>query len=70
MEALVRMSLMVSINIFYGPSCHYDQQTIKGSFGHQVKLPPTHLSTTNGGGFTLSFLLLNVKQENCDYQFF
>ena len=31
-----------------------------------------HLSTaaTHGGGFTLSLLILNVKREGCEYQFF
>ena len=32
-------------------------------------LPPAHLSTTHSGGFTLSLLKLNVKQESCEYQF-
>ena len=27
----------------------------EGPFGLRVKLPPAHLSTTHGGGFTLSF---------------
>ena len=31
-------------------------------------LPPAHLSTTHSGGFTLSLLKLNVKQESCEYQ--
>ena len=30
------------------------QETGKGPFGLRVKLPPAHLSTTHGGGFTLS----------------
>ena len=29
----------------------------------RVKLPPAHLSTTHGGGFTISLLMLNVQQE-------
>ena len=38
---------------FYSPSC-LDQETAKGPFDLQVKLPPAHLSTTHGGGFILS----------------
>ena len=38
---------------FYSPSCLV-QETAKGPFGLRVKLPPAHLSTTHGGGFTLS----------------
>ena len=53
---------------FYSPSC-LDLETAKGPFGHQVKLPPAHLSITRGGGFTPPLKLLNVKQENCEYQF-
>ena len=33
-------------------------------------LPPANLSTTNGGGFTQSYALLNVKPGRCVYQFF
>ena len=33
-------------------------------------LPPVYLSTTHGGGFTLSLLELNVKQGSCEYQSF
>ena len=29
-------------------------ETAKGRFGLRVKLPPAHLSTTHGGGYTLS----------------
>ena len=36
---------------FYLPSC-LGQQTAKGRFGFRVNLPPAHLSTTHGGGFT------------------
>ena len=65
--------LVVQINIvivitFYSTSC-LGQETVKGPFGLRVKLPPAHLSTTHGGGFTLSLLVLNVKQESCEYQF-
>ena len=38
---------------FYSPSC-LGQEMAKGLFGLRVKLPPAHLSTTHGGGFTLS----------------
>ena len=53
---------------FYSPSC-LGQETAKGPFGLRVKLPPAHLSITHGGGFTLSLLMLNVKQGSCEYQF-
>ena len=36
----------------------------------RVKLPPVHLFTTHDGGLTLTFLLLNVKQISCQYQYF
>ena len=39
-----------------------------GPFGLHVKLPPTHLSPTQSGGFTQFLLMLNVKQASCDYQ--
>ena len=45
------------------------QEKAKGHFGLRVKLPPAHLSTTNGGSFTLSLLLLNLKQGSFEYQF-
>ena len=61
-------ALLVSVITFYLPSC-LGQETAKGPFGLRVKLPPAHLSTTHGGGFTLSLLMLNVKQETCEYQF-
>ena len=54
---------------FYSPSC-LGQETAKGPFGLWVKLPLAHLSTTLDGGFTLSFLLLNVKQGSSKYQFY
>ena len=38
---------------FYSPSC-LGQETAKGPCGLRVKLPPARLSTTHGGGFTLS----------------
>ena len=44
-------------------------KTTKELFGFGVNLPTTHISTTHVEGFTLPFLLLNVKQESCDYQF-
>ena len=46
------------------------QETAKGPFGLRVKLPPAHLSTTHGGSFTPSFLLLIVKQGSCKYHCF
>ena len=30
----------------------FGQETAKGPFGLRVKLPPAHLSSTHGGGFT------------------
>ena len=53
---------------FYSPSC-LGQETAKVPFGLRVKLPPAHLSTTHGGGLTLSLSLLNVKQESSKFQF-
>ena len=53
---------------FYSSSC-LGQETAKGPFRLRVKLPPAHLSTTHGGGFILSLLMLNVKWESCEYQF-
>ena len=70
-KILVKIALDYAIVIvitFYSPSC-LGQETAKGAFGLLVKLPPAHLSTTHGGGFTLSLLMLNVKQESCEYQF-
>ena len=43
----------VIVITFYSPSC-LGQETPKGPFGLRVKLPPAHLSTTHGGGFTQS----------------
>ena len=60
--------IIVFVITFYSRSC-LGQETTKGPFGLRVKLPPAHLSTTHGGGFTLSLLMLNVKQESCEYQF-
>ena len=59
---------VVIVITFYSPSC-LGQETAKGPFGLRVKLPPAHLSTTHGGGFTQSLWLLNVKQGSCEYQF-
>ena len=47
---------------FYSPSC-FGQERAKGPLGIQVK------STAHVGGFTLSLLMLNVKQEDRKYQF-
>ena len=33
------------------------QEPAKGAFGLRVKLPPAHLSTTHGGGFTLTYFV-------------
>ena len=45
--------IIVIVITFYSPSC-LGQETAKGPFGLRVKLPPAHLSTTHGGGFTQS----------------
>ena len=41
---------------FYSLSC-LDRETAKGPCGLGVKLPPAHLFTTHGGGFTLSLCI-------------
>ena len=46
---------------FYSPSC-LGQETAKGPFDLRVKVPPAHLSTTHGGGFTLSLALIAERQ--------
>ena len=46
------ISAIVIVTTFHSPSC-LGQATAKRLFGLQVKLPPAHLSTTHGGGFTL-----------------
>ena len=50
----------------YSPSC-LGQETAKGPFGLRVTLLPAYLSTTHGRDFTLFLLMLNVKQESCEY---
>ena len=43
----------VIVITFYSPSC-LGRETAKGPFrSSSLKLPPAHLSTTHGGGFTL-----------------
>ena len=59
---------IVIVITFYSPS-YLGPETVKGPFGLPVKLPPAHLFATHGGGFALSFLMLNIKQESCEYQF-
>ena len=49
-------------------SCH-GQETAKRLFSLRVKLPPAYLFTRHGGGWTLFFIMLNVNQESCEYQF-
>ena len=44
---------IVIIITFYSSSC-LGQETAKEPFGLRVKLPPAHLSTTHGVGFTQS----------------
>ena len=70
-EECLQLNLIVIVIVitFYSPSC-LGPETAKGPFGLRVKLPsPVHLFTTHGGAFTLSLLMLNVKQESCEYQF-
>ena len=38
---------------FYSPNI-LGQETAKKCFGLRLKMPPAHLSTAHGGGFTLS----------------
>ena len=45
--------MIINSNYIYLTSC-VGQETEKGLFGLPVNLPPAHLSTTHGGGFTLS----------------
>ena len=66
-EFIAALAKIINIH-FYSPSC-LDQETAKGPFGLRVMLSPAHLSITNGGGFTLALLMLNVKQKSYDYQF-
>ena len=52
----------------YLPSC-FGQEIVERPFGLRVKLSPVHLFTKRGGGFTLSFVLMNVKRVSCKYHF-
>ena len=52
-ELRKQVKVIVIVITFYSPSC-LGQETAKGPFGLRVKLPPAHLSTTHGGGFTQS----------------
>ena len=47
------LQLQLVVITFYSPSW-LGQETAKGPFGLRVKLQPAHLSTTHGGGFTLT----------------
>ena len=67
-KKLRETSLNFIVITFYSPS-YLGQETAKEPFGLRVKLPPAHLSTTHGGSFTLTLLMLNVKQGSCEYQF-
>ena len=49
----IRIHSFLIVITFYSPSC-LGQETAMGPFGLRVKLPPVHLTTTHGGGFTLS----------------
>ena len=45
--------IVINCNGFYSPSCFLSGNS-EGVFGLRVKLPPAHLFTTHGGGFTVS----------------
>ena len=45
--------IIVIVITFYSPNC-LSQETAKEPCGLRSKLPPAHMSTTHGGGFTLS----------------
>ena len=60
---------VVIVTTIYSPSW-LGHETAKEPFSLQVNLPPANLSTTDGGGFTLSRKFLNVKLGSCEYQFF
>ena len=59
--------LLLNCNYILFSNC-IGQEIAKGPFGLQVTLPSAHLSTTHGGGFTLSLVMLNVKEESCECQ--
>ena len=61
-------ALFVIIITYLFTSC-LSLQPAKRPFGLRVKLPPVHLSTTHGGGFTLSLVLLNFKQLSREYKY-
>ena len=44
---------IIVVMTFYLSNC-LRQETAKGPFSLRFKLPPAHLSTTHGGGFTLT----------------
>ena len=44
--------IVIIVITFYSPS-YLGQETAKEPFALQVKLPPDHLFTTHGAGFTL-----------------
>ena len=43
------------IVITFCPPSRRGKETTKGPFGLRMKLPPAHLSTTQGGGFARPF---------------
>ena len=51
-----RYSQIVIVITFYSPCC-LRQETTKGSYRLRIKHPPAHLSTTLGGGSTLSLFV-------------
>ena len=54
---------------FYSPSC-LGQETAKEPFGLRGKLPPALLSTTHGGDFMFSFLMLKSSREALSNNFY
>ena len=63
----MRFKIIAIVITPYSPSC-LGEETVKGTFGLPVKLPPAHLSTTHDESFTLSLSVLNVKQRSWEYQ--
>ena len=47
----------IALNFTLRSPSYLGQETAKGPFGLRVKLPSAHLSTTHGGGFTLSLFI-------------
>ena len=59
--------LTVVVITFYSPSC-LGQETAKRPYGLRVKLPPVY--HTRRRLHIVRWILLNVKQGSCEYEFF